>query len=353
MIEQTRVKTDTVLLPFLFAQTEAEAEDELTNLLENHIHPLVKNIINYKLRAYSNQASTYEAEDVYGEAVVNLFTHLSELRKGSQQDIIRNFRSYVAVTAYRAFYEYLRRKYPKRHSLKNKLRYFLRHQTGFALWEDENGELIAGFSLWENKKIRTATDRYISELSEQLSKFECELPNGMAQGTSLHEILTAIFNKTGQPVELDSLVNIVASLLQIKEQFEVTEKNGQELSLSNFADTRLSDTAKKLGERSYLSKLWDEIKQLSSKHCAALLLNLRDERQASALDLFLMTEIASFKEMATAMEQTEEWLAQVWNHLPLEDTLIAEHLGLNRQQVINLRKTARLRLARRMSELFD
>jgi len=37
--------------------------------------------------------------------------------------------------------------------------------------------------------------------------------------------------------------------------------------------------------------------------------------------------------------------------LPLEDAAIAERLGLTRQQVINLRKSARARLARRMRGL--
>jgi DNA-directed RNA polymerase specialized sigma24 family protein len=355
MIDQATIETDPVLLPFLYAQSEAEAEEQLTRLLENHVEPLVKNIISYKLHVYSaqvNQTPIHEVEDIYGEAIVNLFAHLTELRNGSQHDSIRNFRSYVAVTAYRAFYEHLRRKYPQRHSLKNKLRYFLRHQTGFALWEDENGELIAGFSRWQSEKTKTATNSQIQELREQLSKLERDLPRGTAQGASLQEILIAIFNWTDKPVELDSLVNVVASLRQIKEQFAVMEEDDPQSSLTNLADTRWSNTAKDLDEHSYLSKLWDEIKQLSPKHCAALLLNLRDEQQANALDLFLMTGVASFKEIATAMNQTEEWLAQVWNHLPMEDALIAQHLGLNRQQVINLRKTARLRLAKRMSELF-
>jgi hypothetical protein len=43
--------------------------------------------------------------------------------------------------------------------------------------------------------------------------------------------------------------------------------------------------------------------------------------------------------------------AKLWNNLPLEDTTIAQNLGVTRQQVINLRKSARERLARRMSAL--
>jgi hypothetical protein len=40
--------------------------------------------------------------------------------------------------------------------------------------------------------------------------------------------------------------------------------------------------------------------------------------------------------------------AAMWNRLPLDDLTIAERLGVNRQRVINLRKSARERLTRRM-----
>jgi hypothetical protein len=47
-----------------------------------------------------------------------------------------------------------------------------------------------------------------------------------------------------------------------------------------------------------------------------------------------------------------ENLAAIWNDLPLEDIRIAELLQLTRQQVINARKSARERLARRLKVFF-
>jgi hypothetical protein len=57
--------------------------------------------------------------------------------------------------------------------------------------------------------------------------------------------------------------------------------------------------------------------------------------------------VASFREVAGALETTPPDLAELWNRLPLEDLEIAARLGLDRQQVINLRSTARERLVRR------
>ena len=57
--------------------------------------------------------------------------------------------------------------------------------------------------------------------------------------------------------------------------------------------------------------------------------------------------VATFREVAAALEIGPEELAELWNRLPLEDLEIAARLGLDRQQVINLRSTARQKLARR------
>ena len=46
------------------------------------------------------------------------------------------------------------------------------------------------------------------------------------------------------------------------------------------------------------------------------------------------------------LEMPAEEFVEVWKRLPLSDIEIAEMLGLTRQQVINLRKCARERLAR-------
>ena len=44
-------------------------------------------------------------------------------------------------------------------------------------------------------------------------------------------------------------------------------------------------------------------------------------------------------------------LVRIWNDLPLEDQRIGQRLGLDRQRVINLRKSARERLNRRIGQI--
>jgi hypothetical protein len=351
MRKPASVNVDPLLLPFLQAHSDEEADVLLAQLISQHADPVVKKIVGYKFHVFfreNNRAQNDDAEDIHSETVLNLLTRLTELRNNSQLEAIRDFRGYVAVMSYRACYEHLRRKYPQRSSLKNKLRYFLRHQEGFALWETDDGGWFGGFSRWQEKP-RVDSPR-LAQLRDQFAEFEREIfAGGTAVGQTLNDLLNGIFTWIGAAVELDELVGIVAEAWSIKDQPGREAVERQRPAPEETIDSRTVDDA--ISERALLGSLWGEIVNMSERHRAALLLNLKDNRGGSALDLFLLTGVASFPQIAAALGESDEWLAQIWNQLPLEDTTIAERLGLIRQQVINLRKTARLRLAKYMSEI--
>lgn len=338
--EQAAAGNDSVLIPFLEASDEREAEQALSRLISEEVSPLVKQIVGYKLRACSvheNRGSPHEVEDLCSETLVNLLARLSDLRSRRAPECIRNFRGYVAVTAYRTCYEYLRRKYPQRHTLKNKLRYLLTHQPGFALWETEEGVWMAGLSGWSRRTPRVETRAFAHSPAT----------HGASDGANLKELLTSVFQRAGRAIELDELVGIVAEACKIKDQPVGREGDDERARFENIADERRC-VDREVDRRIYLERLWGEISRMSQSHCAALLLNLKDARGACAIELFLVTGVTSFEQLAAALGQTEEWLATIWNRLPVDDLTIAQHLGLSRQQVINLRKSARRHLARRM-----
>jgi hypothetical protein len=347
MSDPGNLEIDPLLLPFLQAPSDEEADAVLARLLPLYADPVVRNIVGYKFRVFfseSNRAQNDEAEDVLSETLVNLLSRLAELRANPQLEPIRDFRSYVAVASYRACHEHLRRKYPQRFSLKNKLRYFLRHRPGFALWDTDEGEWLAGLAQWQDKPRAEA--RRLTQLQDNFAEFERQmLPGGTAPNASMNDLLFGIFKWTECAIELDDLVGIVAAAWKIRDQPARDEPRPS----ANLQDRRGIDD--EVSERALLGKLWSEIGKMSQRHCAALLLNLKDERSGSALELFLFTGVASFQQIAEAIGESEAGLAEIWNQLPLEDAKIAERLGLIRQQVINLRRTARLRLAKYMSEI--
>ncbi|HKQ51793.1 MAG TPA: hypothetical protein VJT74_05455 [Pyrinomonadaceae bacterium] len=142
------------------AEAEAEALDILTDVIRVHAEPVIKAIIRHKLRVFLDGSgvghAAQEAEDVESDVVLNLLTKLRELKADPRARAIGNFRSYVAVTTHHACHEVLRRKYPQRWRLKNRLRYLLTHHEAFALWGDENEDWLCGFSAWRERRLRAA-----------------------------------------------------------------------------------------------------------------------------------------------------------------------------------------------------
>jgi DNA-directed RNA polymerase specialized sigma24 family protein len=348
---QPTARCDPALIPFLQAHDECEADEVLARLISEEVYPLVKQIVSFKLRACSvngNHRNPNDVEDLCNETLVNLLARLSEIRACRVHEGVRNFRGYVAVTAYRTCYEYLRRKYPQRHSLKNKLRYLLTHRPGFALWETDEGEWMAGLSGW-SRHTPTGPRVTSMEVLRDNTRASGQRPPTLTvtAGANLMELLTSIFQRSGCAIELDELVGIVAEAWKIKDQPFSSKNDDERATLEDVADER-RHIDREVDRRMYLERLWTEISLMSPGHCAALLLNLKDAHGASAIELFLITGVASFKQLADALGRTEEWLATIWNHLPVDDLTIAEHLGVSRQQVINLRKSARQRLTKRM-----
>ncbi|MFN0171664.1 MAG: sigma-70 family RNA polymerase sigma factor [Bryobacteraceae bacterium] len=98
--------------------------------------------------------------------------------------------------------------------------------------------------------------------------------------------------------------------------------------------------------RLFARRLWEEVQQLPVNQRRALLLNAKD----NALSLFPVCGVASIRQIAHSLEMQPEELATLWNDLPMEDQVLAARLQITRQQVINLRMSARKRLANRLRD---
>ena len=109
----------------------------------------------------------------------------------------------AAVIAHRTCARWLRRQFPERHALKNRLHYLLTRQRGFALWQDADGKLIAGYAVWQQQKPATHNLAGV----EKLPKRE-----------ELAETVASIFNYLNAPVEFDELVSSVAAIQGISDQ---------------------------------------------------------------------------------------------------------------------------------------
>jgi hypothetical protein len=227
------------------------------------------------------------------------------------------------------------------------LQYALTRQTGLALWTDRRNLSIAGFTAWRDR-APSPSDK-LRQLSDD-EKFLALVwrTSAESQGAKLNELLATIFDYVGGPVAFDDLVSVVAALLQVKDEPTAStegEAGGVEIASG-------ADVAWQVEKRIFLERLWQEVRELPRTQRVALLLNLREADGGGCLALFPATGVATLRQIADALELSAERFAELWPQLPLDDATIAGLLELTRQQVINLRKSARERLARRLKGFF-
>lgn len=330
-MKESPVKIDVLLEPLLAESSADQADELLSQLITVHAEPVIKAVIRYKLRFSTNrETQRAEADDIQQEVVLQLLAQLQRFRKIPESHPITDLRGMAAVIAHRTCARWLRRQFPERHALKNRLHYLLTRQRGFALWQGEDGKLVAGFAVWQHK-----------DATHNLAGIE-KLP----KREGLAETVAAIFNHLNAPVDFDELVSGVAAIRGISDQPVESLTDDEDAVHEPTAPE--PDQAWRTEKRMFLQRLWEELQQLPRNQRAALLLNLKDASGFSSITLFPATGIATVRQLAATLEISAEDFAAVWNDLPIEDARIAELLGLTRQQVINARKSGRERLARRL-----
>lgn len=343
--------TDPLLLPFLRARGKEEEDGPLSDLIRD-AQPVIKGIIRNKLKvtlsASDGRLENQEALEIESDVLAELVAELNQLKRAQDEKTINNFRHFAAVVTFHACSRYLRRKNPERGQLKDRLRYLLRNRPHFSLWQTEAGRWLCGFHEWQGQTSPNASDIQISTLLQSSHK-ELQARDDNGVQPVLDELLSALLKRSGRPVEFDELVDAFAELQGIKSLSQQRTAGEEESAteLAQVADTRLSAQAE-AEQKFYLRKLWAEILGLPIRQRVALLLNLKDSQGRGMISMFPLTGIATMQEIASALEMELHEFARVWNDLPWEDAMIAGHLKVTRQQVVNLRKCARERLARRM-----
>ena len=343
-MKESPVKIDVLLEPLLTEASDEQADELLSQLITNHAEPVIKGVIRFKLRLNSyRESQRAEADDIHQEVVLQLLAQLQRFRKLPEGHPISDVRGMAAVIAHRTCARWMRRQFPERHALKNRLHYLLTRQRGLALW-DEDGKSLAGFAVWEKENRPTKAARHLSEvegLPNHIRALKSEKPQELA------DAVAAIFNHVGGPIDFDELVSAIATIRGISDQ-PIESLAEDEDAASLMPATPEPDQAWRMEKRMFLQRLWEELQQLPLNQRSALLLNLKDPSGFGCITLFPATGIASVRQLAAALDISPEKFAEVWNDLPLEDAKIAELLGLTRQQVINARKSGRERLARRL-----
>src|SRR5262249_8843068 len=152
---------------------------------------------------------------------------------------------------------WLRRQFPHRHALKNRLYYVLTRQPELALWQDQGKTLVAGFAAWQGQPVLASRSR-LRELSDCQGLLAQVRVLNTGKQHELAGVLAAMFNLLGGPVDFDELVTTIAGFLQFRDQaIESTDQNLDAVALKVAAAG--PDPAWQVEKRMFLQRLWEEL----------------------------------------------------------------------------------------------
>ncbi|MDE3195633.1 MAG: hypothetical protein KGN84_04775 [Acidobacteriota bacterium] len=304
---------------------DTEATVIMERLFSAHVQPWCREVVRRTLSSYSSRATDREDEaaEIESEVLLQLATRLFDFRSSGTAPV-EDLRSYITAAVQNTCHMRLRARHPRRTKLQNRIRYLLRNDARFALWRNSDGESLAGLKAWSGQG-------------------EWAVPQPLAfPPAELPALIEHVLRRTNCAVRLSALVSYAADALGI------VDPGAMPLQSEDDLPARGPIVVETLVHRQNLATLWREVMLLPENQRSALLLNLRDAGGHGVIELIPAAGVATFDELATALSMSPDSLAAVWNQLPFDDAHIAEALGLTRQQIINLRKSARERLSRKI-----
>lgn len=328
-----------MLRSWLQAANEAEREQLLGELILVHATPLIKQTLRRKLGFRIGGANNPDAEDLYHDVIARLVQRLNELRSEPERSEIGNYRQFVTRVAANACYDYLRAKAPARTRLKNSLRDLLHRHRDFKTWRDESGVLLCGFAVWEKASV-------LALAPERVEWFKAQSDFGAGlQTASLARMVAEVFKRLNAPVELEDLVDLIAAILNVKDQPADSLDEESDLSL-RLADPSAGSDVLLVG-REQLRQVWEEVQRLSPKLREVFCLSFAGGSGEDLLSLLLDAQAVTLAEWSASLGWPPDRLEAIWEQMPMNGDSLATHLGLTRRQVIKLRYRAWQQLLKR------
>ncbi len=336
------------LLAHYIAATDGDADEVLGRILMEIVDPVTAQIVRRKLGIRivgdSNANGSPIHEDGLGVAAnvrLAMITALRKARQDPDQNEIDSIEAYATTVARNATNEYLRQRFPARFRLSNQIRYLLKYDL--ALKTDKRPEglwiAIAEPTASAAAHIDDQTIPRADELEGLVERYKGQ--TGVSLGLLVKRLLTDI----ARPVMFEEVVTAVATIKGIRDAV-VADTPIEDLSVSS-SDP---DPAVRADRKELLAHVWETAQALPLRHRRAVLLHLSDDAGDNMLMMFPLEGIASIRALAACLELDLDVFLALWNDLPLPDAEIAKMMGLKRQQVINLRHSAKGMLKRRLRD---
>jgi hypothetical protein len=120
------------------------------------------------------------------------------------------------------------------------------------------------------------------------------------------------------PVELDVLVNIIATLLEVKD-YPVESVDDASLAYeTRVADSTLSSSSR-LEEQALLRRLWQELKELTSDQRDVFCFGFEEGSGRDLFTTLLEAEVVNFEQLARELGRSTETIVGLWSKMPMDD----------------------------------
>ena len=339
---------DQLLLPYLHASEESERQQHLDELLMVHAAPVVRQALRRRLGFYVDQRGAnphnQDAEDLYQEIMAKIVQALHDLRNPSATTEIQSLKQYVARIASNACIDVLRTKSPSRARLKNNLRFLLTHHPDFAVWKME-GETLSGFAVWRDTS--KSSQKELFDIENRLPNFRStRLRDENIKKVPLTKVVAELFEWIGSPIELDVLVNVVATLLDVKDHpVESLDDDTAAFIQTRIADSTLHSTSR-LEEQALLRNLWHALRELSTQQRDVFCFGFEDQAGRDLFTVLLEAEVVTFQSLANELGRSTKEIVGLWSKMPMADETIADEMKTSRAQIHKWRFRALERLRR-------
>lgn len=339
---------DNLLLPYLNANGESERQQRLDELLTVRAAPIVRQTLRRRLGFYVSAQGINErnqdAEDLYQEAMTRIVQVLHDLQASSSATNIDNFDLYVARIASNICIDFLRAKAPARTRLKDSLRDLFRRHKDLVAWDYEN-ELLCGFAVWRNTGKTVFSGQASRDLETKSEAFRAaRFPDEDVRTAPLPQVVAELFDWIGGPVEIDVLVRIVASLLDVREQpIESLDDDISQSWNANIAGNPPSSEST-LQAKELLRRLWQAVIRLPPEQRDAFCLGFEDQAGQDLFSVLLGAGIVTLKDLANGLARSVEEVGRLRTRLPMDSAAVAAELNASRDNVYKWRFRAVQRL---------
>jgi hypothetical protein len=220
----------------------------------------------------------------------------------------------------------------------------LTHHRDFGLWKIES-ETLSGFDLWQDTSKSISSQKQLFDLEDRLANFRStHFRSENLKQVPLTRIVAELFQWIGSPVELDELVNLVATLLDVKDlPVESIDEDTLKYVEARIADNTLT-TGSRLEEQALLRGLWQALRELSSQQRDVFCFGFEDQSGRDLFTVLLEAEVVTFRELAQELDRASDSIVGLWSKMPMDDAAIAVELKTTRAQVYKWRFRALQRL---------